>query len=672
MKQLTIEDMDRLVYLSVPDLRADGSEAVYVRGQAAKTGESFQYAVLRRELGSGRTTTLTEQGDLAKYSPDGSRIAYLSADRGEPQVWIWEGNGGRPLTGLRHGVSDFSWLPDGQGIVWEAPLWDEEWDQAFTPMTAAEKQAWQKRREEEPIVVEELMYKLDETGLFDGSRHQIGLTMLTGESRLLTRDSYEHKSPVSSPDGSRIAYFGFPDGSVHRLRPQIFVVSPEGENRQVTEEEYLIDSVPLRFDPADSAGNQAAALLYERTEEGFLQRPWLFDLTTGEKKPLWEADCPTEEINNLIVGRNAVGREASPYGFSADGRKLYFTSVWQGNQHLYEYDRQEKAYACLTEGEASIQAFALPKQGRLVYLKGTLTRPAELYMKALPDCGTDGAELCLTGENDWLAEYEIPVPQALDVPSRDGKATIHGWYLRPAGIREGEKAPAVLDIHGGPDCSYSSNFWYEFQYLAAQGLAVVYCDPRGSVGYGLSYRAGDCAYGKEAEEDLFAFLDAVVGLGFICQDKIGVTGGSYGGFMTNKLISTTDRFAAAVTQRTLCNLGTSYGTGDMGFVTGRPSFNGMKRFFQERVRSRTTTLRLVDQVKTPLLLLHGTEDYRCSFEQSEQFFIAMKERNPEVPVRFVAFPGQNHGLTRTGAPWAQKGHLQEMARWFVKYLKEEA
>lgn len=682
MKQLTIEDMDRLVYLSVPDLKPDGSEVLYVRGTASEKGDAFRYSVVQKELDGGRTTVLTEQGDLAKYSPDGSRIAYLSAENGETQVWIRE-ESSRPLTALRHGVTDFSWLADGQGIVWEAPLWDDEWDLAFVPLTGAEKKAWQKKREEEPIVVEELMYKLDETGLFDGSHRQIGITLLTGESRLLTRDPYEHRGPVSGPDGRQIAYFGFPDGSIHRLRGQIFAMSLDGEGRQVTEEDYLIDSVPLSFDPADPTGRQVAALLYERAEEGFLQRPWLFDLTTGEKRPVWEADSPTEEINNLIVGRNAIGRESSPMGFSEDGRQMYFTSVWQGNQHLYVYDREKKTYRCLTGGEESVQAFALPRRGRLAYLKGTLTRPAELYLREpgeTADAGNDAApkegagrtEIRLTGENDWLAEYEIPVPQALDVPSKDGKVSIHGWYIRPAGIPEGEKVPAVLDIHGGPDCSYSSNFWYEFQYLAAQGLAVVYCDPRGSVGYGLSYRSGDCAYGQEAVDDLFAFLDAVISLGFIREDKIGVTGGSYGGFMTNKLISTTDRFAAAVTQRTLCNLGTSYGTGDMGFVTGREGFGGMKRFLGERVHSRTTTLRLVDQVKTPLLLLHGTEDYRCSFEQSEQFFIAMKERRKDVPVRFVAFPGQNHGLTRTGAPWAQRGHLQEMAMWFVRYLKEEA
>lgn len=672
MKKLTIDDMDRLVYLSVPELKADGTEAVYSKGKASKKGDAFLYCVEKKSLQDGTTTILTQEGDLAKYSPDGSRIAYLSRESGDSQIWLWEEGEVRKLTSLRHGVTNFSWMADGQGLLWEAPLWDEEWELACQEMTKAEREAWEKKRDLEPIVVEELMYKLDETGIFDGSHHQIGMTTLQGESRLLTRESYEHKMPVPSPDGRLVVYYGYPDGGTHRLRAQIFTVDLSGNTRQITNEDYLIDEVSLTFDPAALQHDLVAGMAYERREDGFLQLPYLWEISTGARKPIWEKDCPAQEINNLVVGRNAIGRESSPFCFSQDGQLFYFTTLWQGSQLLYVYDRKENEFCCLMGEGESIQAFAAPQAGKLLYLKGTLTRPAELYVRELGEQALLGEERRLTGENDWLDEYEIPVPQTLDIPSKDGKTTIHGWYICPAGLGEGEKVPAVLDIHGGPDCSYSSNFWYEFQYLAARGLAVIYCDPRGSIGYGLHYRSGDCAYGEAAVEDLLAYLDGVIALGFIQPDRIGVTGGSYGGFMTNKLISTTDRFQAAVTQRTLCNLGTSYGTGDMGFVTGNSSFRGMKAFMKERIHSRTTTLRLVDQVKTPLLLLHGTADYRCSFEQSEQFFIAMKERNPQVPLRFVAFPGQNHGLTRTGAPWAQRGHLEELTQWFVKYLKEEA
>ncbi|MCI8401452.1 MAG: S9 family peptidase [Lachnospiraceae bacterium] len=685
MKRLMIEDMDRLVYLSAPELRCDAGEVVYIASGARPDGAGFVSEARRLSLGprAGQETIVVAAGcDLARYSPDGSRIACLSSMSGERQIWLWEEGQLRQLTKLRHGVSDFSWAPDGQSLLWEALLWPEETDSPFGEMTQEEKRVWEQRREREPIVVEELIYKLDETGLFDGSVHQIGVTGLDGVSRLLTRTPYEHRKPVLSPDGRTVVYYGYPDGSIHRLRAQIFALllpqedqdgdeektAPEfPAERQITHEDYLIDTCPLLFDPADDTGERMVALSYVKEEEGFLQLPQLFDLEKGSPCPLFEKPCPAGEINNLAVGRNAYGREGSPCAFDESGETFFFSAIWMGSQHIFGYERATGEFRCLTREGSSVQAFAAPKRGNLVFLNSTLLRPAELYRqeaaKSLP--------YRLTDENGWLSGYELSQPVAMDVPSADGRATIHGWYLKPAGLAEGERAPAVLDIHGGPDCSYTSCFWYEFQYLAAGGTAVVYCDPRGSIGYGPGHRAGDCAYGEEAKSDLLTFLDAVISLGFIDEKRCGVTGGSYGGYMTNRMITETDRFAAAVTQRTLCNLSTSYGTGDMGFVTGKKDFHSMLGMLKERVNSRTTTLGLVDRIHTPLLILHGTKDYRCSFEQSEQLFIAMKERNPQVPLRFVAFPGENHGLTREGSPWAQKAHLKEMADWFRIYLKAE-
>ena len=167
-----------------------------------------------------------------------------------------------------------------------------------------------------------------------------------------------------------------------------------------------------------------------------------------------------------------------------------------------------------------------------------------------------------------------------------------------------------------------------------------------------------------------AFLDAAAAKGYIDPDRLGVTGGSYGGFMTNYIIGHTSRFAAAVSQRNLCNRATSYGTGDMGSIFEGP-FKGVYQSLLERMKGRSSTIRTIDRITTPLLILHATNDYRCSFEQGEQMFIAMKDRRPDVPVRFAAFPGENHGLTREGNAYAQMGHLGEMAGWFTKYLRAE-
>ena len=252
--------------------------------------------------------------------------------------------------------------------------------------------------------------------------------------------------------------------------------------------------------------------------------------------------------------------------------------------------------------------------------------------------------------------------------SFDGKADLQGWVMHPENQEKGQKYPAVLYIHGGPECTFTAEYWHEFHALAAAGMAVIFANPRGSVGYGRAFCAGGIAWAKEAMDDLIAVVQAACEKGFIDEKRIGVTGGSYGGYMTNKFIGRTNHFAAAVTQRSLINPSTSYGTGDMGFISARPNWEGMKMLDELLDRARGNAITYIDNMKVPLLILHGYKDYRCSFEQAEQLFIAMKDRNPEIPVRLVMFPTENHGVDRIGKLYNQIRHLSEMTDWFTTYL----
>jgi dipeptidyl aminopeptidase/acylaminoacyl peptidase len=223
-------------------------------------------------------------------------------------------------------------------------------------------------------------------------------------------------------------------------------------------------------------------------------------------------------------------------------------------------------------------------------------------------------------------------------------------------------------VHGGPTISFVRDFNLEFQAQAGSGHAVILCNPRGSSGYGAAFSDGDLAWGQESIDDLFDFTDAAVKLGFIDEENIGITGGSYGGYMTIKIIGRSTKYKAACGQRILCNGSTSYGTGDRGSVYNEKKIPLMLTVLTDR--AKRSYVNQIDNVSAPLLLLHGTNDYRCSFEQAEQMFIAMKERRPQIPVRFVAFPGENHGVSRTGRPESQKTHMSEMINWFTRYLED--
>ena len=219
-----------------------------------------------------------------------------------------------------------------------------------------------------------------------------------------------------------------------------------------------------------------------------------------------------------------------------------------------------------------------------------------------------------------------------------------------------------------PNCSPRDIFFFEAQTLRAAGFAVLWCNPRGSAGSGPAYRKGDFAYGPEAVEDLMRFLD-------VCQerfpridpDRVGVTGGSYGGYMTNKLTLLTDRFRAAAAQRTWVDPATSYGTGDMGFLSGsgRTDFEA---YLLERARG--SILKDIPRLNTPTLVLHGEEDVRCGVEQGDQLFTVIRALRPKVPCRLVIFPKENHGLTRDGLMHNRIRHMTEIRRWMEKYLKE--
>ncbi len=676
-RTLEFEDLRKVVYLSAPALSPDGKTAVFVKQMADPETGGFIPHIYEVGTQDGEikqlATAENSTEDVPAYSPDGGRLAYLCTRSDEKQVWVLDLGSGetRQLTTLRHGVKRFAWAPDCSRLAFEAAVWPDEVEagSAFTEMTPQEKSAWLDRRENSPTVVEELMYKFDEThGVVDGSVSQIGVVDTeTGKAVMLTNGTKPYSWPSWSADSARLAFFGCPYRHHKATISEVFVCDADGSNlTQVTKDEEIAGDTPVVFTPDGSAVIYSASRKDET--ESYVLSLFKRSLSGGEAVDLLPAEGEElcHGVYGLPTGRTVYGVETPNFQLSRSEDAVYFISAWHGRERLYRLplDGPGKLEPVI-EGEFSVHSFCPPVDGRLVYTRGDPLTLAEFHSF---DCET-GSSSRLTWSNHWLDECELAIPQEMWVDSADGKARVHGWVLPPVGLEEGQKVPAVLDIHGGPPCCYVSDFWFEFQMLAARGLAAVYCNPRGSTGYGKAYAADDLAWGQEACDDLMAFLDAAIQKGFIDGERVGVTGGSYGGWMTNKIITTTQRFKAAVTQRTLSNLATSYGTGDMGFISSQKDPPPFLDYMLNRVKR--SPIRKIDQIKTPLLILHGRDDYRCTFEQAEQLFIAMKDRNPEVPVRMVVFPGENHELTRSGRVHAQIRHLQEMVEWFSKHLGAE-
>jgi dipeptidyl aminopeptidase/acylaminoacyl peptidase len=256
-------------------------------------------------------------------------------------------------------------------------------------------------------------------------------------------------------------------------------------------------------------------------------------------------------------------------------------------------------------------------------------------------------------------------PERLPVRTGDG-VEIDAWVIKPPGLREGVRYPLILEIHGGPHAMYGYSLMHEFQALVSQGYVVAYGNPRGSTGYGQQFvtaALGD--WGGIDYQDVMAIVDAACELDFVDQQRLGVTGGSYGGYLTNWIVTQTDRFNAAVTQRSSSNRHSIFGTSDLIWSFSEWEFNGLPfnevDFYYDR-----SPISHVESVTTPILLLASEQDHRCPIEQSEQFFTALKRLRRTA--EFVRFPNESHNLSRSGRPDRRLERLRLMMGWFGRFL----
>jgi dipeptidyl aminopeptidase/acylaminoacyl peptidase len=677
-RRLQLEDMWNMEFLTSPTVSPDGQWVVFVKAAAERSTGNFISQLGAVSAGGGELRDLPMAGSPQQtcpaFSPDGRQLAFLCNQSGENQIWLiddWDAPAPRQLTTLRHGVTSFVWSPDGGRLAFTAPLFpNEPSQQAQSEMTAAERRDFEWQQENMPVVVEELMYKFDETfGVADGSFRQVGVIPVGGgPATMLTQDLMHHEALAWPPDGKWLAFYGYPYGHRKATKKECFLIAAEGgPARQLTENSVYWGDNPVIVTP------DGQSLLYTRLmtgeEDGFFLKLYRHALQDGAVTCLFPDTEVCHGVDPLALGKSMYGKTNPAFQLSECGQYVYFVSGWKGYTHIYRLNLEgAPAIEQITHGAISVRTFCRPVQNKLVYTRSTVNSLDDVFCLDL----ATGQERRLTASNAWLDEINQPEPVEMWVASRDGTCQIHGYVLPPAVAGEGTSCPAVLDIHGGPEVYYTAGFWFEFQMLSAAGLAVIYCDPRGSTGYGREFAKEEFSWGEQSYDDLMAFVDAALKkFPAIDPQRLGVTGGSYGGHMTNRIIGKTDRFRAAVAQRTFANRATSYGTGDMGFISDitdkPPSFSD---YMYNRVRRSPVTR--IDAMQTPLLLLHGERDYRCTMEQSEQMFIPLKDRHPEVPVRMVIFPGENHNITRTGKMHFQIGHLREMIDWFTQYLGEEA
>ena len=467
----------------------------------------------------------------------------------------------------------------------------------------------------------------------------------------MTSGDFEDGSPTWSPDGSQLAFVSARDEDWDlELFSDVHVISADGsgELRTLTPSTGAYEAVVWSPD-----GTQLAALY----SKGVLDFPRnthvaVVPATGGEPRLL------TEKLD----------RTCSPLPFvrepAWDGDRIAFALEDCGNVHLYSVaaDGSDEP-RCLLGGERVITGFDIA-DGRVVHSASTSTTLSELFAR----------DTQLTEVGNAFAEgRRLAEPERFTARSEDGTA-VHCWIVRPAGFEAGMRYPTLLSIHGGPFSQYSSGFFDEFQVYSGGGYAVVYCNPRGSSGrseeWGRAIRGPSNGqgpgWGTVDYQDLMAAVDAAVEqYDFVDPERLGVLGGSYGGYMTTWIVGHTNRFKAACSERAVNNLVSAYGSSDLFWAFKGMLGSYLYEDFDAWV-DRSPSLYAKD-IETPLLIMHSENDLRCSIEQAEHLFITL--RLARKPVEFVRFPAESHELSRSGSPTHRVQRFEVLLDWFDRYLK---
>lgn len=734
LRKPDFENLRDIVWISEPVLSPDGETFAYTRGVSDYASGKILSQIVEKSVNGNHLPEKAWDGRLERrsplYSPDGKYLAFLASDGRPWQLWLKDRESGEfaQLTHVRHGVDHAVWSPDGKALAFEAG-YDPGEGPLSGEFTAEEYRDYRLSLKKEPKVIEKLIYKKDSTHgwVGNGSTGIVLCCPADGDVHLITPQDHRYLRPHFTDEGT-ICCYGYPHEHAKESSSELYLIdahrylqgggAAEGENRkekargaEAGEAEggtdvsirMLEKTVPSYYSFRVQADAEGKLIYCGVTMEDGSPIPELWSVSPqgGGSRQLFATKLCCHGLSPILSGDTHRDMEDPEFTILPDGTVL-FCSCHMGRSNIFAWNG-EKVYP-LTDDDC-VLTFSGPSGGKLLLQKSDWNRPSYLTLAALRK-DADGlyhvsGEKVLADENAWTEEYAWIKPEKMSVRSLDGKADIYGWVVIPedpeaegakAEEQEAEEAQsepqkaektqsellsaekrgkiaAVLDVHGGPESCYVRGFFYEAQMMAARGMAVLYCDPRGASGYGGEFLQDRYAYGKEAVEDYQAFIRAACRkYPQIDEHRIGVTGGSYGGHMTMKLISLTDDFAAAVTQRTWVNPASSYGTGEIGFYSSGAPEATFQEYMENRVHR--SIIRYIRNVKVPVLILHGEDDYTCGLEQGVQVYNAMVSLHPGLPCRIVIFPGENHGVTRHGLMHNQIRHMKEMTDWFVKYLAQ--
>ena len=599
----------------------------------------YQSHIHLYDIETGDSTQLTYTGksnSSPKFSPDGKQLAFLSEreDGDKAQLYLLNLSGGEAerLTDFKTGVDSFLWHPKGKQLA-----------------VVSRGDADDKAREGKPEVVTRRFYKLNGLGFFPQDAAQIFLFNLKKrESEQVGKLRFSPESACFSADGKHLYYVSQADAQAFdALQDTIYRLELKSGKTKVVMAEPDMGIGSLMPSPD---GKRLA--FFSSSEPGSFAPEMGIWLLENSKPRLLSADAAVAPS----IGGDAQLGAASNKAVWLDDKTLLVNYNRAGQSSLATLAVDTLELTPWDDERRAVTQFD-HANGVAAYVVETTQTPGELYIYK------DGQEHKLSSLNDaFVKKYGLESASDPITFDADGQALTY-WTLQPDKPRK-DKA-LVLQVHGGPHTNYGYGFYFEFHMLAAAGYTVIYGNPRGSSSFGNTFATaalGD--YGGVDADDCLAIAQHARKTLKRKRAPMHLTGGSYGGFMTNWLVGHTDEFASAVTQRSISNWLSFYGTSDIGYsftereTLGNP-WQDTDKLWQQ------SPLKYVANVKTPTLVIHAEDDLRCPIEQAEQFYIALKTLG--VDTKFIRFPGETHELSRSGRPDRRVARLEAILEWFQEH-----
>jgi acylaminoacyl-peptidase len=691
---------DDLYSLRIPTdvaISPDGRRVVFTLKESNPARDGYRHSLWIVDAEGAapprRLTMGVTKDTHPRWSPDGATLAFLSdrgavlevagasdrvidpaedprdRERSAVQVWLLPMDGGeaRQLTRLPEEVSDLCWSPAGDRLC------------IVSPATAA-RPARRRRKVEQPPdrdarLIDRLQYQLNGVGFtYDRPPNLWVLDVATGECRRITSGRHVDEQPAWSPDGRRIAFVSNRHANPDlRWRTDVYLVDAEGGpvTRMTGGRGDRVFGAP-----AWSPAGEVVAVLGHRLPAGNASRNdvWLFRPRADENGNNLTAASDREF--GAVINSDLSGAAEPRITWSGDGEWLVVAAPIEGSYELWRIDRDDCTVTRITRDEHSLsRSVGVPvgRTVRMAAIRSSADVPPDVAVVDVAGPRSRRSEpaeprvLTSLMGNAWADVRLVrPVVRWHEVDGR----RIQGWFYE-APRRGGRPAPLVLEIHGGPATMYGWSPFWEWQCLVAAGMSVYAANPRGSQGYGQDFcYANFRDWGNGPTMDLMAGIDALIADGLADPERLGVTGGSYGGYLTAWMIGHTDRFAAAVACRGVYDMTSEMLSGDIGGPTFGTLEYGANPWDDPELYRQHSPISYADRMRTPLLIQHAEKDLRCTITQAEELFTVL--RSLHRPVRLLRTPDETHELTRSGTPYRRVENLERITDWFRHFLVDGA